>query len=256
MPPLPEPGFGASLVHARTPRTRRLPRRARRSISKSPFLVLIRWTRRWRICSWWRCPMTATACWPPSPTEIPGPYRRRASSTRSSRRSASRSEPTRQRPTSSSPAALAGRSQDASRLTSTRQPCLRFAVPDLRGPNRQCASRPAAAGQCPAGTLAGPGEVVPQDRQPAPADVRHGHSTHRWPPQHHQGTRLRDRPRATLRQHRLRRQGDDSCAEGQKWWIYARSWDAWYLDSEWYWNVPVTEDTLILITNGRRQPRY
>jgi hypothetical protein len=41
------------------------------------------------------------------------------------------------------------------------------------------------------------------------------------------------------------------------WWLYARSWDAWDPYSEWYWNVPVTGEHLVLDrTNGRRLPRY
>jgi hypothetical protein len=42
-----------------------------------------------------------------------------------------------------------------------------------------------------------------------------------------------------------------------RWWIYARSWDAWDPNSEWYWNVEVTGDRLVLDrNNGRRVPRY
>ena len=41
------------------------------------------------------------------------------------------------------------------------------------------------------------------------------------------------------------------------WWIYARSWDAWDPNSEWYWNIPVTGGRLVLDRgNGRRVPRY
>jgi hypothetical protein len=41
------------------------------------------------------------------------------------------------------------------------------------------------------------------------------------------------------------------------WWIYARSWDATDPNAEWYWNVPVSGDTLMLSSKaGRRQPRY
>ncbi len=44
---------------------------------------------------------------------------------------------------------------------------------------------------------------------------------------------------------------------GRQWWIYARAWDTHDPNSEWYWNVPVTGDTLILdTTNGRRVPAY
>lgn len=42
-----------------------------------------------------------------------------------------------------------------------------------------------------------------------------------------------------------------------RWWIYARSWDATDPNAEWYWNVPVLEDSLFLSSiTGRRQPRY
>lgn len=42
-----------------------------------------------------------------------------------------------------------------------------------------------------------------------------------------------------------------------RWWIYARSWDATDPNAEWYWNLPVTDDTLLLSSrNARRQPRY
>ena len=42
-----------------------------------------------------------------------------------------------------------------------------------------------------------------------------------------------------------------------RWWIYARSWDAWDPNSEWYWNVPVTGERVVLDrATGRRLPRY
>lgn len=42
-----------------------------------------------------------------------------------------------------------------------------------------------------------------------------------------------------------------------QWWIYARSWDAWDPHSEWYWNVPVSGERIVLDkTTGKRQPRY
>jgi hypothetical protein len=42
-----------------------------------------------------------------------------------------------------------------------------------------------------------------------------------------------------------------------RWWIYARSWDATDPNAEWYWNVPVNGDTLLLSSRtGRRQARY
>lgn len=45
--------------------------------------------------------------------------------------------------------------------------------------------------------------------------------------------------------------------EGGPWWIYARSWDATDPNTEWYWNVPVTGDTLELTPGtGARRPKY
>lgn len=42
-----------------------------------------------------------------------------------------------------------------------------------------------------------------------------------------------------------------------RWWVYARSWDAEDPNAEWYWNTPVTEDTLLLSSRtARRQLRY
>lgn len=42
-----------------------------------------------------------------------------------------------------------------------------------------------------------------------------------------------------------------------RWWLYARSWDLGDPNAEWYWNVPVVGDSLILSpANGRRRPRY
>jgi hypothetical protein len=42
-----------------------------------------------------------------------------------------------------------------------------------------------------------------------------------------------------------------------KWWIYARAWDTSDPNSEWYWNVPVNRDTVLLSSRtGRQQPRY
>ncbi len=41
------------------------------------------------------------------------------------------------------------------------------------------------------------------------------------------------------------------------WWIYARSWDAWDPNSEWYWNVPVRGERVVLDrSSGHRRPRY
>jgi hypothetical protein len=42
-----------------------------------------------------------------------------------------------------------------------------------------------------------------------------------------------------------------------RWWIYARAWDTSDPNSEWYWNLPVNGDTLLLSSRtGRRQPKY
>ena len=42
-----------------------------------------------------------------------------------------------------------------------------------------------------------------------------------------------------------------------RWWVYARSWDAADPNAEWYWNTPVTQDTLLLSSRtARRQLRY
>lgn len=41
------------------------------------------------------------------------------------------------------------------------------------------------------------------------------------------------------------------------WWIYARSWDTWDPNSEWYWNVPVRGERVVLDrSSGHRRPRY
>ena len=41
------------------------------------------------------------------------------------------------------------------------------------------------------------------------------------------------------------------------WWIYARSWDATDPNAEWYWNLPVTDDTMLLSSRtGRQRRRY
>jgi len=41
------------------------------------------------------------------------------------------------------------------------------------------------------------------------------------------------------------------------WWVMARSIDPTDPNAEWYWNLPVTADTLRLdASTGRRQPRY
>jgi hypothetical protein len=42
-----------------------------------------------------------------------------------------------------------------------------------------------------------------------------------------------------------------------EWWIYGRSWDATDPNAEWYWNVPVASDTLLLSSRtGRQRRRY
>ena len=41
------------------------------------------------------------------------------------------------------------------------------------------------------------------------------------------------------------------------WWIYGRSWDATDPNAEWYWNLPATEDTMLLSSrSGRQRRRY
>lgn len=44
---------------------------------------------------------------------------------------------------------------------------------------------------------------------------------------------------------------------GGPWWVYARSWDPNDPNAEWYWNVPVSSDTVRLdATTGINRPRY
>jgi hypothetical protein len=41
------------------------------------------------------------------------------------------------------------------------------------------------------------------------------------------------------------------------WWVYARAWDTSDPNAEWYWNLPVNEDTILLSSRtGQRRPRY
>jgi hypothetical protein len=41
------------------------------------------------------------------------------------------------------------------------------------------------------------------------------------------------------------------------WWLYARGWDTSDPNAEWYWNIPVRGDTILLSSrNGERRPRY
>ena len=42
-----------------------------------------------------------------------------------------------------------------------------------------------------------------------------------------------------------------------RWWLYARAWDTSDPNAEWYWNLPVEDDTVLLSSRtGRRRPRY
>jgi hypothetical protein len=41
------------------------------------------------------------------------------------------------------------------------------------------------------------------------------------------------------------------------WWVYARAWDTSDPNSQWYWNIPVDSDTILLSSRtGKQQPRY
>lgn len=45
-------------------------------------------------------------------------------------------------------------------------------------------------------------------------------------------------------------------APGQ-WWIYAQAWDTSDPNSQWYWNLPAAQDTILLTSrSGKRHPRY
>jgi hypothetical protein len=42
-----------------------------------------------------------------------------------------------------------------------------------------------------------------------------------------------------------------------RWWIYARAWDTSDPNSQWYWNLPLARDTILLSSrSGQRRPRY
>jgi hypothetical protein len=42
-----------------------------------------------------------------------------------------------------------------------------------------------------------------------------------------------------------------------RWWVYARAWDTSDPNAEWYWNIPVQDDTVLLSSRtGQRRPRY
>lgn len=41
------------------------------------------------------------------------------------------------------------------------------------------------------------------------------------------------------------------------WWIYAHAWDTSDPNAEWYWNIPLAGDTVLLSSRtGRQRPRY
>ena len=42
-----------------------------------------------------------------------------------------------------------------------------------------------------------------------------------------------------------------------RWWIYARAWDTGDPNAEWYWNLPLESDTVLLSSRtGHRRPKY
>jgi hypothetical protein len=42
-----------------------------------------------------------------------------------------------------------------------------------------------------------------------------------------------------------------------RWWLYARAWDTGDPNAEWYWNLPVEGDTVLLSSRtGRRRTKY
>jgi hypothetical protein len=42
-----------------------------------------------------------------------------------------------------------------------------------------------------------------------------------------------------------------------RWWIYARAWDTSDPNAEWYWNIPVQDDTVLLSSRtGQRKAKY
>ncbi len=44
---------------------------------------------------------------------------------------------------------------------------------------------------------------------------------------------------------------------GGPWWVYSRAWDPADPNAEWYWNIPVSSDTVHLnAANGVNRPRY
>jgi hypothetical protein len=41
------------------------------------------------------------------------------------------------------------------------------------------------------------------------------------------------------------------------WWLHAQAWDTGDPNAVWYWNIPLTEDTVLLSSRtGERRPRY
>jgi hypothetical protein len=42
-----------------------------------------------------------------------------------------------------------------------------------------------------------------------------------------------------------------------RWWLYAQAWDTGDPNAEWYWNLPVESDTMLLSSrSGKRRPKY
>jgi hypothetical protein len=42
-----------------------------------------------------------------------------------------------------------------------------------------------------------------------------------------------------------------------RWWLYARAWDTSDPNAEWYWNIPLKSDTVLLSSRtGQRRPKY
>jgi hypothetical protein len=42
-----------------------------------------------------------------------------------------------------------------------------------------------------------------------------------------------------------------------RWWLYAQAWDTSDPNAEWYWNLPLDADTMLLSSRtGKRRPKY
>jgi len=42
-----------------------------------------------------------------------------------------------------------------------------------------------------------------------------------------------------------------------RWWLYAQAWDTSDPNAEWYWNLPLDSDTMLLSSRtGKRRPKY